>query len=67
MKIDTGNIGHKIQKDRHEEHCVQDTARYKRVTFGRRNRTIDTDNIGHKTQKDRQGNIGHKTQKDRHR
>ena len=41
-KIDTGNIGHKTQKDR-----------YGRETLDTRNRKIDTTNIGHKTQKNR--------------
>ena len=41
-KIDTGNIGHKTQKDR-------------RVSLDTRHRKIDTGNIGHKTQKDRDG------------
>ena len=36
-KIDTGNIGHKTQKDRHGPH----------------QKKIDTGNIEHKTQKDR--------------
>jgi hypothetical protein len=42
-KIETGNIGHKTQKDRHGYHWAQG------------HRKIDTGNVGHKTQKDRHG------------
>ena len=41
-KIDTCNIGHKTQKDRHGQHWTQDTERH-------------PSNIGHKTQKDTNG------------
>jgi hypothetical protein len=54
-KIDMGNIRHKTQKDRHGQHCVQDTERYTRVTLDTRHRKIDTGNIGNKTQKERHG------------
>jgi hypothetical protein len=42
-KIDTGNIGHKTQKDTHWQHWAQETERDTRVTMGTR------------TQKDRHG------------
>jgi hypothetical protein len=56
-KIDTGNIGHKTQKDRHGPH----QKRYTRVALDIRHRKktrtppkrIDTGNIGHKRQKDK--------------
>jgi hypothetical protein len=54
-KTDTGNIGHKIQKDRNGQHWTQDTERQIRVTLDTRHRKIDTGNIGHKTEKDRYG------------
>jgi hypothetical protein len=54
-KIDTSNIGHKIQKDRQVEHLTQDTERLKRATLGTIHRKIKTGSIGHKTQKDRHG------------
>ena len=55
-QIDTGNIGHKTQKedrdrtkkDRHGEHWAQDTER--RHTPPKK---TDTGNIGHKTQKEK--------------
>jgi hypothetical protein len=53
IKIDTGNIEHKTQKDRHGYHWAQDTERYTRATLDTRHREIDTCNIGNKTQKDR--------------
>ena len=52
-KIDTGNIGHKTQKDRHGQHWTQDTERKIRVTLDTRHTKIDTGNNGNKTQKDR--------------
>jgi hypothetical protein len=54
-KIDTGNIGHKTQKDRHVFHWTQDTERWTRVTLVTRHRQKYTGNIGHKTQKDKHG------------
>ena len=65
-KLDTGNIGHTTQKDRHGQHWAQDTERWTRVTVGTRQRKIDTGSIWHKTQKIDTVNNGHKTQKDRH-
>ena len=64
-KIDTGNIGHKTQTDRHGKQWVQDTERWTRVTFGTRHRKIDTVTLGTRHRKIDTGNIGHKTQKDR--
>jgi hypothetical protein len=57
-KIDTGNIGHKTQKDRHRYHLIQDTER----RHGPPQKKIVTGNIGHKTQKE----DTHSTKKDRH-
>ena len=54
-KIDTCNIGHKTQKDRHGQLLTQDTERQIRVTLDTRHRKIDMGNIGHKTQKERYG------------
>ena len=54
-KIHTGNIGHKIQNDRHGLHWTQETERETRVTLDSRHRKIDTCSIGHKTQKDIHG------------
>jgi hypothetical protein len=54
-KIDTCNIGHKTQNDRHGQHWTQETERETRVTLDTRHRKIDTGNIGHKKQKDRHG------------
>ena len=53
-KIDTGNIGHKTQKDRHGQHWAQGT-KIETVALDTRHRKIETGNIGHKTQKDRYG------------
>ena len=52
-KIDTGSIGHKIQKDRHGQHWTQDTEKQIRATLDTRHRKTDTGNIGHKTQKNK--------------
>ena len=54
-KLDTGNIGHKTQKDRLGKHWTQDTERKTRATLGTRHIKIDTGNIGHKKNKDRHG------------
>ena len=48
-KIDTGNIGHKTQNDRHGQHRAQATKRETQVTLYTRQRKIDTGNIGHET------------------
>jgi hypothetical protein len=52
-KIDTGNFGHKTQKDRYGHHWTQDIERQTWLTLGTRHIKIDTCNIGHKTQTDR--------------
>jgi hypothetical protein len=52
-KIDTGNIGHKTQKDRHVYHWAQYTERQTRVTLGTGHSKINTGNNGHKTHTDR--------------
>ena len=54
-KIDTGNMGHKTNKDRHGYHWTQDKERETRVALGTRHRKIDTSSIGQKTKKDRHG------------
>ena len=54
-KIDTGNIGHKTQKDKHGQHWAQDTEKQTHVALNTRHRKIDMGNIGHKTQKERHG------------
>jgi len=54
-KIDAGNIGQKIQKDRHGQYWVQYRERETLVTLDTCHRKVDTGNIRHKTQKDRHG------------
>ena len=54
-KIDTGNIEHKTQKDRHGQHWTQDTERLIWLILDTRHRKIDTGNIRHKRNKDKHG------------
>ena len=57
-KIDTGNIGHKTQKE-----DTDLTKKGRHGNIGHKTQEEDT----HPTKKIDRGNIGHKTQKDRHR
>ena len=54
-KIDTGNIGHKTKKNRHDHNWTKETERETRVTMDTRHRKINTGSIEHKTHKDRHG------------
>ena len=65
-KIDTCNIGHKTQEDRHVLHWKQDIERETWVTLDTRHKKIDTITMDTRNRKRDTGNIGHKTQKDRH-